>query len=151
MGQLKALLPGLINGLIIIPVVGIIVGFWNSEDWPIRLGIFNVALIVIVILLMVGQRFTRQRIRVAQTQGQPHVYLIENKTARHIPDPPTFEYLGKVYGFYGKDIEVMSDYSFRKSFSNGSVIPSILPHCRAYHEEIINQQSQPSRRNDSNE
>ena len=56
-------------------------------------------------------------------------YLVENNICHHIPDSPTFNYLGAYLGFSWGDSVPMPFDKMRKKFTMGGQIPSILGHC----------------------
>jgi hypothetical protein len=127
-----ALIPGLINGLIILPLASIFLGFYLSVSLESKLALFSIALILVIIILILRYRFAPERVRVVKTQVAHHTYLIQKNVARHIPDAETFDYLGEIYGFHWGTIETVSHDSFIKRFSVGSMLPSIRPHCKAF-------------------
>ena len=102
-----------------------------------RLAICNMAFILTTILLILNHHFSPRRVRVIQIHDRDHVYFIEQNIARHIPDPHTFEYLGKLHGFAWNDIDKITNDEFKKQFSAGSSLPSIVPHCQKFCEERV--------------
>jgi hypothetical protein len=60
--------------------------------------------------------------------SERYYYIIENGSRFHIPDPPTFEYLGKYFGFKWSDAKMVGDDEAKK-LNTGRQLPSILPHC----------------------
>ena len=129
---------GIVSNLItaiIIPVITIALGLYLTVSLESRLAIFNMAFILATILLILNLRFSSRRVRVIRPHEQPHVYLIEKNIARHIPDSETFNYLGQIYGFDWKDIDMITNDEFKKQFSTGSTFPSIVPHCLRFYEQ----------------
>jgi hypothetical protein len=134
----KSVFLGIVSNLItaiIIPVITIALGFYLTVSLESRLAIFNMALILAAILLILNLRFSPRRVRVIRPHEQPHVYFIEKNIARHIPDQETFNYLGQIYGFDWKDIDMVTNDEFKKQFSTGSTLPSIVPHCLKFCEQ----------------
>lgn len=142
----KSVIPGIIAGVInyafIIPLISIAAAFYPSFSFVEKLSFVNMALILFAILLTLRHQYSPQRMRLIRIHETDPVYLIEKNTARHIPDPGTFDYLGKLYGFHWKDVEVITQGEFKNQFSNGSALPSILPHCQAFYEQKIEQDKQ---------
>lgn len=56
-------------------------------------------------------------------------YLVEGNTCFHIPDPPTFEYLGSYFGFSWSDSKLMLPDQIDHKFIKGKQLPSILKYC----------------------
>lgn len=54
-------------------------------------------------------------------------YLVEGNTCFHIPDPPTFNYLGSFFGFSWDDSELMLPDEINRRFTIGRQLPSIRP------------------------
>ncbi len=134
---------GVVSNLIaavILPVISIIVGIYFSVSLESKLIIFNIAIVLSAIIVM-NYHFAPKRVRVVQQQGQPHIYLIEKNIARHIPEPTTFSYLGQIYGFDKKDVEVITYDEFREQFSSGSTLPSIIPYCQEFHNQRMKEQN----------
>ena len=52
-------------------------------------------------------------------------YLVEGENYFYIPDPPTFEYLGKVFGFSWDTSEPMLPHDIESKFIKGTALPSI--------------------------
>ena len=57
-----------------------------------------------------------------------HHYFIQGDVCRHIPDPPTYEYLGAVLGFTWLDARTMLFDDIKKKYSIGEPLPSIMAH-----------------------
>jgi hypothetical protein len=118
---------------IIVPIITIALGFYLTVSLESRLTICNMAFILATILLILKLHFSPRRVRVIRTHEQPHTYLIEKNIAKHIPDSETFNYLGQIYGFAWKDIDIITNDEFKK-FSTGSALHSIVPHCLKFYE-----------------
>ena len=134
----KVIFLGILSNLItviIVPVFTIALGLYLTVSLESRLAICNMALVLTAILLILNLRFSPRRVRVIRTHEQPHTYLIEKDIARHIPDGETFNYLGQLYGFDWKDIDTITNEEFKKQFSTGSTLPSIVPHCLRFCEQ----------------
>ena len=119
----KSVFLGIISNLItaiIIPVITIALGLFLPISLESKLAISNMALILAAILLILNLHFSSKRVRVIRPHEQPHVYLIEKNLARHIPDGETFKYLGEIYGFDSKDIDMVTNEEFKRQFSSGS-------------------------------
>ena len=58
-----------------------------------------------------------------------HHYLLQGGVCSHIPDPPTFEYLGRFFGFSWFNAKPMSFDDIKANYIIGEQLPSILPHC----------------------
>jgi hypothetical protein len=56
-------------------------------------------------------------------------YLVEGSNCYHIPDPPTFNYLGSYFGFSWSDTKEMMPDEISQKFTVGRALPSILSHC----------------------
>jgi hypothetical protein len=56
---------------------------------------------------------------------QGYQYLIEGNSCCHIPDPPTFHYLGGLFGFTPADSKVMESEEIKRKFTIGKQLPSI--------------------------
>lgn len=56
-------------------------------------------------------------------------YLVKGNTYSHIPDPPTFEYLGNLFGFSWNDSIPMSSDDIKREFVKGKELPSIKSYC----------------------
>ena len=56
-------------------------------------------------------------------------YLVEGNICSHIPDPPTFGYLGSFFGFSWTDSKLMLPDDIKRKFVIGKQLPSILLHC----------------------
>lgn len=56
-------------------------------------------------------------------------YLVEGNKCSHVPDPPTFEYLGRFFGFSWADSKPMLSEDIKSKFVMGKQLPSILSHC----------------------
>lgn len=65
-----------------------------------------------------------------------YYYIIENGSRFHIPDPQTFEYLGKYFGFKWSDAKSVGEDEAKK-LNTGRPLPSILPHCSKDNNELI--------------
>ena len=133
----RSIFLGIVSNLItviIVPVITIALGLYLTVSLESRLAICNMALVLTAILLILNLRFSPRRVRVIRTHEQPHTYLIEKDIARHIPDGETFTYLGQLYGFDWKDIDTITNDEFKKQFSTGSTLPSIVPHCLKFCE-----------------
>ncbi|MEN6624477.1 MAG: hypothetical protein ABFD50_23385 [Smithella sp.] len=136
---MKSVIPGIIAGIInyafILPAISFAASFYPSFSFSEKLSFVNMTLILIAILLILRHHYLIKRIRVVRTHENHPVYLVEKNIARHIPDPETFDYLGQLYGFHWKDVEVFTQEEFKKMFSSGSTLPSIIPHCQAFNEK----------------
>jgi len=144
MEDIKTVFLAIIGNLItplLLTLGGIALSYYSSYSFEIKLIIFNTALILSAIILILSNRYAHRRVRLVHIKGHPHQYTIENNTYRHIPDPETLDYLGKLFGFDWKDSEEISDYKFKK-FSSGSTLPSIRPHCIAFYQRIKLQEEQ---------
>lgn len=133
----RSIFLGIVSNLltpIMVPIITIVLGLYLTVSLESRLTICNMALILATILLILKLHFSPRRVRVIRTHDQPHVYLIEKNTAKHIPDPETFNYLGQTYGFDWKDIDTITNDEFKKKFSAGSPLHSIIPHCLKFYE-----------------
>ena len=129
---------GIISSLItaiIIPAITIILGLSLNISLESRLIVFNMALILAVIFLILNQRFSTRQFRLIRPHEHHEVYLVERNIARHIPDEFTFNYLGQLYGFAWKDIDMVTNDEIKKQYSSGSTLPSVLPYCQQFHEQ----------------
>ncbi|MCX5830537.1 MAG: hypothetical protein NT140_01350 [Deltaproteobacteria bacterium] len=54
-----------------------------------------------------------------------HHYFVQDGICRHIPDPPTYEYLGMFLGFTWLDARTMLFDDIKKKYSIGEPLPSI--------------------------
>ena len=52
-------------------------------------------------------------------------YLVEGKNCYHIPDVPTYEYLGRFFGFDWGDSKEMEHEEINRKFTKGRQLPSI--------------------------
>lgn len=136
---IPALIANLINWAFIVPLISLALGFYLSVSLEAKLAIFNMALVLLVIILILRHQFSPQGVRVIRTQIAVNTYLVKNKVARHIPDAETFEYLGEIYGFHWGNIEMIPHDEFKRQFSTESTLPSILPHCQKFYEQKIKQ------------
>ncbi len=57
-----------------------------------------------------------------------YYYLIEDNIYYHIPDEPTFEYLGRYFGFSWSDAKPMQSDEIKLKFKPGKDLPSIKDH-----------------------
>ena len=112
---------------IILFLISIILGIFLNISLESKLAIVNIALIVVAILIILKLHFSPKRFRVIRVHDYPHIYMIEKNIARHIPNMNTFNYLGELYGFHEKDIEIITDDEFKK-FSRESTLPDVIPH-----------------------
>lgn len=133
-----AILGDLITPLIV-SAVGFIVALLLSVSFESKLIICNIALGLSIVILILNLRFPSRRIGVIKMFGQQEVYLTEGNGARHIPDPKTLDYLGRIHGLSWGDIQEITPDEFRKRFTRGSMLPSIHPYCEAFYEEKIKQ------------
>lgn len=60
--------------------------------------------------------------------AQGDYYLVEAGSRYHIPDPPTFNYLGEYFGFGWDDAKLMGPDEIKK-YPRRRPLPSIRPHC----------------------
>jgi len=111
-------------------------GFLLTNSLEIRMSFINTGLILFLISFIFYININQTRPKLIQPFDRHHVYLIENNTARHIPDPPTLDYLGKLYGVFINDIENIIPEEFKKKYTTGSALPSIVPYCQQYHKEL---------------
>lgn len=132
---ISGIISSLINTAIILPIISIFLGFYLTISLEAKLAIFNIGFILFAIILILKFHFAHESVRVIRAQTSHHTYLVQKKIARHIPDEETFNYLGEIYGFHWGKIEVISHDEFTKQFSTESVLPSIIPHCRAFCEK----------------
>ena len=142
MQNIKTIFLGITCNLItplLVSIGGIAVVMFYSFSYELNFIIINIALSLSIIILILNHHFSNKRIRVLRTLDNHPVYLIEKNVARHIPDPETFNYLGQIYGFDWKDIESITNNEFSKQFSTSSILPSIKPHCEAFHKQIMEQ------------
>ena len=77
--------------------------------------------------LIKGLINTKKRVRVIRNPTG-YCYLVEGNTCSHIPDPPTFEYLGSYLGFQWSDLETMEATEIKRRFNIGKQLPSIRLH-----------------------
>jgi hypothetical protein len=72
----------------------------------------------------------KKHVRIIQELGdqQKFTYLVDENGCRHIPDPPTFDYLGSYLGFKWKDLEYISSDEFKHKLTVKTQLPSILSH-----------------------
>lgn len=120
---------------IIVPVFAIALGLYFAVSLESKLAIWNMAFILATFLLILYLHLSPRRVRVVSIHAQPHVYLIEKGIARHIPDPETFNYLGQIYGFDWKDIDMITNDEFKNQFSTGSTLHSIVSHLESYKQK----------------
>jgi len=141
-GLILTALLAIFNKVFSLGIFSSIIVFFGSQ-YVITLWLLLLMEVTIIILLVVC--FKKSKFmkfgaptarRVIRPYEQKHQYLIENNIARHIPDPETFEYLGQLYMFDWDDSERVTHEYFKKNFLKESPLPSILPHCRAYHEKM---------------
>lgn len=129
---------GIVSNLItaiIIPLITIALGFSLNISLESKLLFLNMSFILAAIFLILNLRFAKRPFRLIRPHEQPHIYLVENNIARHIPDPETFNYLGQLYGFDWKDVDQVSNDELKNQFSTGSVLPSVVPHFQRYYEQ----------------
>jgi hypothetical protein len=133
--DLKSILIGIVANLItpfVIPTIVFLVGLLLPVSVESKIALLNTTLLLFLIFLLLHFRFSPRRPRVVRQTDRPEIYLIEERTYRHIPDRETFIYLGQFLGFRWSDVEVMTPVEFGKQFSAGSMLPSIRPHCETY-------------------
>jgi hypothetical protein len=72
-------------------------------------------------------------------------YIVKGNTCYVIPNEATFEYLGKLHGFWWNDAKPMSSEDIKRKFVMGKELPSILEHCPKKETEIrrISQAPEP--------
>jgi len=70
----------------------------------------------------------KEHIRVIKDPDAGKCYLVEGNICLHIPDPPTFEYLGSYLGFSWSDLETMTPAEIKRKFNIGKQLPSIQLH-----------------------
>jgi len=70
---------------------------------------------------------TKKRARIIRDprDAQQFTYLVEGDKCYHIPDPPTFNYLGSYFGFSWRDLEDINTDDFKRKFTIGKQLPSI--------------------------
>ena len=70
----------------------------------------------------------KEHVRVIKDPDAGKCYLVDGNTCLHIPDPPTFDYLGSYLGFSWADLETMTTADIRHKFTIGKALPSIQLH-----------------------
>jgi hypothetical protein len=77
--------------------------------------------------LMKGLVKTKRHPRIIRDPRDPQLftYLVEGNKCYHIPDPPTFNYLGSFLGFSWKDLEDIPTEDFKRKFIVSRQLPSI--------------------------
>jgi hypothetical protein len=121
------------------------------------LSILGVLILVFLVAFFQGREITIWHLRIGgkphreyDTQGsllsesspgvivdrEGYYYIVENGSRYHIPDPPTFEYLGKYLGFKWSDARVV-DEAEAKKIKAGRPLPSILAHCPKGKSELV--------------
>ena len=105
---------------------------------PYRLAVVSVFIacsmywIYRIAMFLVERRNPLKRlkdVRVIRNTITGYHYLIEGNNCQHIPDPPTFEYLGRYFGFSWNDAKPMEPDDIKDTFVMGKQLPSILAHC----------------------
>lgn len=122
----------------------LIYGYFFGSSFESKLAFINMGLILFLISVIFNFRFTKIRPILVQPVDRGHVYLIENNTAKHVPDPPTLDYLGKLNGVNIPDIERITPEEFKRKYTTGNALPSILPYCVQYHKELCEAELQKS-------
>lgn len=130
-------------------ILTLLVQKWVIQTW----GFLVIAVILTIILVVAIMVFSRKAnhnkttntasnkliyfepVRVVRQYTDDRQFLIKNNIARHIPDPPTFEYLGQLYTFDWGTSEGITPDDFNAQFSLDSALPSIMPYCQAFYEE----------------
>jgi hypothetical protein len=132
----------------IVLLAPICLSYFFSLSLESRLILINTGLILFFISYTIYIRLSREQSKLIRPFDRPHVYLIEGKNARHIPDGETLNYFAQLKGTDRPDIEVVKPEEFKKEFIVGSALPSILPHCEKYHkklcEEELRKKAQPN-------
>lgn len=98
--------------------------------------IFMASLVVLILgIIFAGITFyasrskpQSNRVRVI-SNPQGYQYLVQGNNCCHIPDPPTFDYLGSYFGFCWADSELMLPDEINRRFTIGKQLPSILLYC----------------------
>jgi hypothetical protein len=70
----------------------------------------------------------KENTRIIRNPDGGHCYLVEGNTCVHIPDPETFDYLGRYLGFSRAHIKTMTTTEIERKFKIGKQLPSIKLH-----------------------
>lgn len=90
------------------------------------LCIFIASLIYWVCILI--KYFVKKRIHLQVINDSYAQYLVKGDTCCHIPDEPTFNYLGSFLGFTWTDSKSMTHDEIKRKFTIGKQLPSIKLH-----------------------
>ena len=103
---------------------------WGGSSMILKLSL--ICLILGIIFSGITFYFSRNRPqnkRIHIINDSKRHYLVEGKFCSHIPDPPTFEYLGRYFGFYWADSKLMTHDEIKRKFTIEKQLPSILLDC----------------------
>lgn len=110
--------------------------FWNIlTPWQFLFYASIIAIFIPSIRNTIISIFHKGRV-IKSTNGNVHVirspddrhYLVDGNICSHIPDPPTFEYLGSYFGFSWNDAKLMLPEDINSRYTVGKALPSIRLH-----------------------
>ena len=103
---------------------------------PYRLTVFCIFIVCIIywLYLFINSNALRRLLNIKRhprlikdTKSSLDItYLVEGNECHHIPDAPTFKYLGAFLGFSYSHIEHMSTDDINRKYKIGKQLPSIL-------------------------
>ena len=91
-------------------------------------GVLIIAVMVagFLLVLSISKSQNKTKIRLIQEPSSEKCYMVKGKKISHIPDPPTFLYLGSYLGFSWNDVEIILQDEIDRKFTIGAPLPSIL-------------------------
>jgi hypothetical protein len=102
---------------------------WNNlTSWQIA---FFVSLFVVIFslwMLELEKNKAKKTSLIMSSDSDGKIYLVEGKTCSHIPDPETFQYLERFFGFSSSNIKRMPSEDIKGKFVTGRQLPSIKFH-----------------------
>ena len=112
----------------VLPVVSLIAGRFLGFSIEVQLIVLNITITVSLVFWLIYTRLSSMRVQVIQTRIDGRIYIVERNSVRHIPNPPTFNYLGAYFGFGWGDVKEVLPAELDR-YTRGSELPSIISHC----------------------